>query len=269
MTDNTTDYKATLNLPKTDFPMRANLAQREPGILKEWHDRDLYQQIRTARAGREKYILHDGPPYANGDIHLGHAVNKTLKDIVVKSRTMSGFDAPYIPGWDCHGLPVELAVEKELGFSGKPDIEKYLYDIDLCGYYVWRWNISADYGPDGKLTQIYINGMPQLGDAPEPALPKKGPFYMISRPRPQAYKGEKTLTAVVTDPDGDPKTTDDMEILTGVGPTRADPLDMGHAVNERGVVWRSIFDFDDARFVAPYPGDCATVDAKLSRRPGG
>ena len=94
-----TDYKATLNLPKTDFPMRANLAQREPGILKEWQDTDLYQQIRTARAGREQYILHDGPPYANGDIHLGHAVNKTLKDIVVKSRTLSGFDAPYIPGW--------------------------------------------------------------------------------------------------------------------------------------------------------------------------
>ena len=118
MTDNTTDYKATLNLPKTDFPMRANLAQREPGILKEWHDTDLYQQIRMARAGREKYILHDGPPYANGDIHLGHAVNKTLKDIVVKSRTLSGFDAPYIPGWDCHGLPIEHNVEKKIGKAG-------------------------------------------------------------------------------------------------------------------------------------------------------
>lgn len=150
-----------------------------------------------------------------------------------------------------------------------PEIEKYVYDINLCGYYVWRWNISADYGRDGKLAQIYINGMPQLGGAPEPPLPKKGPFYMISRPRPQAFKGEKTLTAVVADRDGDPNTTDDMDILTGVGPTRADPLDMGHAVNERGVVWRSIFDFDDARFVAPYPGDCDAVDAKLSQRPGG
>ena len=118
MTDNTTDYKATLNLPKTDFPMRANLAQREPGILKEWHDRDLYQQIRTARAGREKYILHDGPPYANGDIHLGHAVNKTWKDMVVKSRTMSGFDAPYIPGGDCQGLPIEHNVEEKIGKAG-------------------------------------------------------------------------------------------------------------------------------------------------------
>jgi isoleucyl-tRNA synthetase len=113
-----TDYKATLNLPKTAFPMRANLAQREPGMLKEWQDSNLYQQIRQARAGREKYILHDGPPYANGEIHLGHAVNKTLKDIVVKSRTLSGFDAPYIPGWDCHGLPIEHNVEKKVGKAG-------------------------------------------------------------------------------------------------------------------------------------------------------
>ena len=113
-----TDYKATLNLPKTDFPMRANLAQREPGMLKEWQKSNLYQQIREARAGREKYILHDGPPYANGEIHLGHAVNKTLKDIVVKSRTLSGYDAPYIPGWDCHGLPIEHNVEKKAGKAG-------------------------------------------------------------------------------------------------------------------------------------------------------
>ncbi|MDE0840805.1 MAG: isoleucine--tRNA ligase [Porticoccaceae bacterium] len=113
-----TDYKATLNLPKTAFPMRANLAQREPGLLKEWQDSDLYGQIRMARAGRTRYILHDGPPYANGDIHLGHAVNKTLKDIVVKSRTLSGFDAPFVPGWDCHGLPIEHVVEKKIGKSG-------------------------------------------------------------------------------------------------------------------------------------------------------
>ena len=118
MSDSTTDYKATLNLPKTGFPMRANLAQREPGILKEWHEQNIYEQIRQARKGRKKYILHDGPPYANGDIHLGHAVNKVLKDIVVKSRTMSGFDAPYIPGWDCHGLPIEHNVEKKIGKAG-------------------------------------------------------------------------------------------------------------------------------------------------------
>ena len=118
MSDSSTDYKATLNLPKTDFPMRANLAQREPGMLKEWHEKNIYEQIRQARSGREKYILHDGPPYANGAIHLGHAVNKVLKDIVVKSRTMSGFDAPYIPGWDCHGLPIEHNVEKKIGKAG-------------------------------------------------------------------------------------------------------------------------------------------------------
>jgi hypothetical protein len=151
----------------------------------------------------------------------------------------------------------------------KADIEKYIYDINLCGYYVWRWNISADYSYDGKLAQIYINGTPQLGGMPKPALPKKGPFYTITRPRPQAYKGEKELKAIVADRDGNPKTTDDMEILTGVGPTRADPLDMGRAVNEPGVVWRSIFDFDDAKFVAPYPGDCAAVDATLNERRGG
>ena len=117
MTDSI-DYKTTLNLPKTDFPMRANLAQREPAMLKQWQDDDLYQHIRESRAGCEKYILHDGPPYANGDIHLGHAVNKTLKDIVIKSKTLSGFDAPYIPGWDCHGLPIEHNVEKKIGKAG-------------------------------------------------------------------------------------------------------------------------------------------------------
>ncbi len=146
------------------------------------------------------------------------------------------------------------------------NVEKYIYDIDLCSYYVWRWNISADYSRDGKLAQIYINGMPQLGGAQEPSLPKKGPFYIITRPRPQAFKGEAELKAVVADRDGNLETSDDMEILTGVGPTRADPLDMGHAVNEPGVVWRSIFDFDEPKFVAAYPGDCAAVDAKLAER---
>ena len=149
------------------------------------------------------------------------------------------------------------------------NVEKYIYDINLCGYYVWRWNISADYRQDGTLDQIYINGMPQLGGAPAPDLPTKGPFYTITPPRPEAWKGEKELKAVVADRDGNPGTTDDMEILTGVGPTRADPLDMGRAVNEPGVVWRSIFDFDKAKFVAPYTGDCAAVDAKLNARSGG
>lgn len=113
------DYKHTLNLPETEFPMRGNLAQREPKMLKEWTEKNLYQQIRDAKKGNKPFILHDGPPYANGDIHIGHAVNKILKDIIVKSKTLSGFDAPYVPGWDCHGLPIELMVEKKVGKPGK------------------------------------------------------------------------------------------------------------------------------------------------------
>jgi len=111
----TLDLKKTINLPKTKFAQKANLPQSEPARLKKWAEMDLYQQIRRARAGAEKFILHDGPPYANADIHLGTALNKNLKDFVVKSRTMLGYDAPYVPGYDCHGLPIELHVERKLG----------------------------------------------------------------------------------------------------------------------------------------------------------
>ncbi len=107
--------KATLNLPKTAFAMKANLPQNEPARLEAWKKQDLYGQIRTAREGAPKYILHDGPPYANGAIHLGHALNKCIKDFVVKTKTMAGFDAPYVPGWDCHGLPIEIKVDEQLG----------------------------------------------------------------------------------------------------------------------------------------------------------
>ncbi|HEY1991900.1 MAG TPA: isoleucine--tRNA ligase, partial [Gammaproteobacteria bacterium] len=118
-TDDTPDYKSTLNLPRTEFPMKANLPGREPEWLKRWAETGLYERIRKARAGKPRYILQDGPPYANGDIHLGHAVNKVLKDIVVKSHSMDGFDSPYVPGWDCHGLPIELQVEKKVGKAGQ------------------------------------------------------------------------------------------------------------------------------------------------------
>jgi isoleucyl-tRNA synthetase len=114
----TTDYKTTLNLPKTEFAMKANLAQREPEILNKWNESQLYQKIREHCLGRPKFILHDGPPYANGAIHIGHAVNKVLKDIIIKSKTLAGYDAPYVPGWDCHGLPIELMVEKSVGKAG-------------------------------------------------------------------------------------------------------------------------------------------------------
>ncbi|HLF24042.1 MAG TPA: isoleucine--tRNA ligase, partial [Burkholderiales bacterium] len=117
MTDST-DYKKTLNLPRTDFPMKANLATREPEILKRWQEMDLYSRLRDVGRARPRWVLHDGPPYANGDIHTGTALNKILKDIIVKSKTMSGFDSPYVPGWDCHGLPIEHAVEKKIGKAG-------------------------------------------------------------------------------------------------------------------------------------------------------
>jgi len=112
-------YKDTLNLPDTPFPMRGNLAQREPQMLERWQSSRLYERVREACAGRPKFVLHDGPPYANGEIHIGHAVNKVLKDIIVKSRTLDGYDAPYVPGWDCHGLPIEHQVESRVGKPGQ------------------------------------------------------------------------------------------------------------------------------------------------------
>jgi isoleucyl-tRNA synthetase len=109
------DYKSTLNMPDTPFPMRGDLARREPGWIKQWQEKQVYRKIREASHGRPRFVLHDGPPYANGDIHIGHAVNKILKDIIVRARTLAGFDAPYIPGWDCHGLPIEHQIEKKHG----------------------------------------------------------------------------------------------------------------------------------------------------------
>jgi isoleucyl-tRNA synthetase len=106
------DYRKTLNLPDTPFPMRGDLPKREPGWVKEWDDKGIYKILRDSRLGKPKFILHDGPPYANGSIHIGHAVNKILKDMIVKARQLEGFDAQYIPGWDCHGLPIENAIEK-------------------------------------------------------------------------------------------------------------------------------------------------------------
>lgn len=112
------EYKDTLNLPNTSFPMKASLATREPQMLASWQEKGVYEQIRKARAGSKKFILHDGPPYANGHLHCGHALNKILKDIIIKSKTFSGYDAPFVPGWDCHGLPIELNVEKKIGKAG-------------------------------------------------------------------------------------------------------------------------------------------------------
>lgn len=128
------DYKSTLNLPETDFPMKANLAQREPDILKQWQAKKLYTTISQQTAHKPKFILPDGPPYANGNIHIGHAVNKILKDIIVKSKRLNGFQAPFVPGWDCHGLPIELNVEKKIGKPGvKVDAKTFR---EACRAYV-------------------------------------------------------------------------------------------------------------------------------------
>ncbi len=113
------DYRETVFLPKTDFAMKAGLPQREPELLKRWEGMGLYKRLREEAKGRPKYVLHDGPPYANGNLHIGHALNKILKDIVTRSRQMSGFDSNYVPGWDCHGLPIEWKVEEEYRAKGK------------------------------------------------------------------------------------------------------------------------------------------------------
>src|SRR5688572_32835858 len=131
------DYKNTLNLPRTEFPMRANLPQREPAIIEQWEQMGLYQKLQDANAGKPRFVLHDGPPYANGHIHIGHALNKILKDIIVKSKTMASYRAPYVPGWDCHGLPIEHQVLKELG-DKKKDLDA-LAIRKLCRDYAVKY----------------------------------------------------------------------------------------------------------------------------------
>ncbi|HEY0293055.1 MAG TPA: class I tRNA ligase family protein, partial [Hansschlegelia sp.] len=134
------DYSETLFLPKTDFPMRAGLPQREPEFLERWARIKLYERLREASAGRRKYVLHDGPPYANGHLHIGHALNKVLKDVVVRTRQMGGFDANYVPGWDCHGLPIEWKVEEGYRAKGlnKDDVPVIEFRQE-CRTYAQHW----------------------------------------------------------------------------------------------------------------------------------
>src|ERR1700749_2664171 len=143
MTDETTapaDYRDTVFLPTTDFPMKAGLAQKEPAILARWAAIDLYGKLRAQRAGRERFILHDGPPYANGNIHMGHAMMKTLKDFIVRGQSLLGKDAPFIPGWDCHGLPIEWKVEE--AYRAKK-LDKDQVPVDQfraeCRAYAAKW----------------------------------------------------------------------------------------------------------------------------------
>ncbi|HUQ29579.1 MAG TPA: isoleucine--tRNA ligase [Usitatibacter sp.] len=179
------DYKSTLNLPETPFPMRGDLAKREPMWVKAWLDTRLYERIRAHCRGRPKYVLHDGPPYANGDIHIGHAVNKILKDMVVKSKTMAGFDAPYTPGWDCHGLPIEHVIEKKHGRNLDPNqqralcrayaaeqIERQKLDFQRLGV-IGDWdhpyktmNFDTEAGEIRALARIWKNGLLYRGLKP-------------------------------------------------------------------------------------------------------
>lgn len=185
MTDQSKDSKYKLNLPETSFPMRGDLSKREPAWLKSWQERKVYERIRAKRKGAPAFILHDGPPYANGDIHIGHAVNKILKDIIIKAKTMSGFDAPYVPGWDCHGLPIELVVEKNHGKNIDPakfrelcrtyaaeQVEKQKKDFIRLGvlgdwdhpYLTMAFNTEADIMR--ALGDIYQNGYLYQGSKP-------------------------------------------------------------------------------------------------------
>ena len=168
------ELKQTLNLPQTRFPMKANLSQREPELLKFWEELDLYSKLRVSKKGKPVFILHDGPPYANGKIHLGTVVNKVLKDLVVKSRSMMGNDCPYVPGWDCHGLPIELQVEKNIGGAKKKSMpvvefrrecrkyaEKYL-DIQRQQFkrlgVLGDWDhpyITMDYSYEATIARVY------------------------------------------------------------------------------------------------------------------
>ena len=148
------DYSKTVNLPATDFPMRANLPQKEPAMAKKWDDEKIYEQILKSREGADVYILHDGPPYANGDLHMGHALNKILKDMIVKHKSMMGYKSLYVPGWDCHGLPIELNVTKALGGDVKKlskieirktcrEYAKKYIDIQMKGFK--RLGVFGDY----------------------------------------------------------------------------------------------------------------------------
>ena len=158
------DPKKTLNLPKTDFPMKAGLAQNEPKWLEKWDKEDIYGKIRASRAGKPGYVLHDGPPYANGTIHEGHALNKCLKDFVVKSKTMAGFDSPYVPGWDCHGLPIEIKVDESLG---RKKLEMAAIDVrKACRQYAQKYlDIQREQfkrlGVFGRWNQPYSTMDPQ------------------------------------------------------------------------------------------------------------
>ncbi|MFA5311670.1 MAG: isoleucine--tRNA ligase, partial [Candidatus Omnitrophota bacterium] len=196
---NSPEYKNTLNLPKTSFPMKADLPRREPDILKGWQEKGLYGLIRKSLKGRPKYVLHDGPPYANGDIHIGHALNKTLKDIVVKYKTMRGFDSPYVPGWDCHGLPIEHQLFKELKIRKhqipQQDFRKKAHDYAL-GYVARQKEQFKRLGVFAEWENPYLTLMPGYEEAILAAfnqLVKSGYIYRGLKPVNWCFRCETAL----------------------------------------------------------------------------
>ena len=153
--DKAGSYKDTLNLPQTPFPMEAKLVQNEPARLAKWQQADLYQQVLRARENADSWVLHDGPPFANGDIHIGHVINKTLKDVFIRFRTMRGYRTPYVPGWDCHGLPIEHKIQQELGAMLREmctlDVRKKCYAYAVARRFpqvgvVGPWTMAMTYG---------------------------------------------------------------------------------------------------------------------------
>ncbi|MFA5362198.1 MAG: isoleucine--tRNA ligase [Candidatus Omnitrophota bacterium] len=193
------DYKSTLNLPKTDFPMKADLPKREPGFLKFWQEMDIYKSLRQKMRGRPPYILHDGPPYANGDIHIGHAFNKILKDMIVKYKTMQGFDSPYIPGWDCHGLPVEHQLFKELKITkyqiNQVDFRKKAHEYALRYVAIQREEFKR-LGVFGDWEKPYLTLEPAYEEAIIASfaeLVKKGYIYRGLKPVNWCIKCETAL----------------------------------------------------------------------------
>ncbi|MCK4881827.1 MAG: class I tRNA ligase family protein, partial [Candidatus Omnitrophica bacterium] len=195
----TVDYQKTLNLPKTDFGMRAGLTQKEPAFLEKWEKEGLYEKIREQSNGKPPFILHDGPPYANGDIHIGHALNKILKDIIVKFRTMQGYDSLYIPGWDCHGLPIEHKLLKELKLS-KSDVDCVDFRKKAHDYAMKYVDIQRDQfkrlGIFGEWEKPYLTLDPEyeywilksLGE-----LNKKGYIYRGLKPVNWCFRCETAL----------------------------------------------------------------------------
>jgi isoleucyl-tRNA synthetase len=209
------DYRSTVFLPKTDFPMKAGLPQKEPGILARWQSQDLYKQVRAARAGREKFILHDGPPYANGDMHIGHALNHILKDMVVRTQTLLGKDAPYVPGWDCHGLPIEWKVEEQYR---KKKLDKDQVDpIEFraeCRAYAQQWvNVQREQlkrlGVGGDWDNPYLTMdfqaeatiVTELLKFAETALPRRQAGHVVAGREDRAGGGRGRVRGHHLDPD--------------------------------------------------------------------